>query len=333
MPARPRDSAYNHAMRTTLAVAVLFVSPCLAQNSTTSEPPARAEPPSQAEAPSAAGQERPINYSISARGDLGFNAGLSDSPGNVTVSRGELRLGVEIPAGQRGSLGLGFQYEVSDYAFHDATGIIPGTDDPWGTVHRESVALRYARQSSQQWSWIVGSTLNWAAEDGGKIGDSFTASVFGVVRCAVDENLSVGLGLQFASRLEDSDLLLPFPSLNWKIAEQWRLTTERTQARGVGLGLIYTPDEQWSFELAGGYEPREFRLDRNGPLPNGVVRDTSIPVSLSATYAPSPHMTLTLEAGAYFGQSFKVLNSSGSEVSNPDVDPTPFVSLQFGYRF
>lgn len=308
--------------RATLALLAL-AAPCLAQ-----EPP----PPDNATAPESA-PHRPITWYLSARGDLSTVAELSGSPGDVTISRVNTRLGADFPAGQRGTFSLGYQYEVSGYSFDNASGLIPGTSDPWDTVHRHSLGVRYARQANAEWSWVVGSTLTWAAEEGGDLADGLTAAAFGAVRYALSESVTVGLGLQYLSRLEDSDLFLPFPSLDWRISDEWRLTTDREQGRGVGLGLVYTPTEQWTFSVGGGYEYREFRLDESGPLPDGVVRDSSFPVSLTAAYTPNRNMSLAVEVGAALGQTFRILDTTGAEISEPDVDPTLFLALQFGLSF
>jgi hypothetical protein len=276
---------------------------------------------------------REVEFFLSTRGDLGFNTGIDDSPGDVTVNRANARLGAGIPIGERGQLGLGYQYELSDYAFDNATGIIPGTDDPWGTVHRHSIGVRYGQRQTLRASWIVGGTLNWAAEDGGDLGNSLTGGGFAAFRYALTESITGGLGIQYMTRLEDDDIILPYPTFAWQISEQWELTTEREQARGVGAALIYKPTPQWVFELAGGYEPRDFRLDEQGPLPDGVVSDTAFPFSVAATYAPSGNMAITGEIGALLWRSFEVMDSGGNEISEPDVDAAPFISLRLSYKF
>lgn len=307
--------------RATLALLAL-AAPCFAQDAPPPEPSVPEAPP-----------DRPITWYLSTRGEFSTVAELSDSPGDMTTSRFSTRLGADFPAGQRGTLSLGYQYEITGYSFDNAGGLIPATSDPWDTVHRHALGVRYARQADAEWSWVVGSTFAWAAEEGGDLSDSFSAAAFGAVRYAVSEDLTIGLGLQYVSRLEDSDLFVPFPSFDWRISDQWRLTTEREQGRGVGLGLLYSPTEQWTFSLGGGIEYREFRLDESGPLPDGVVRDVSFPVSVTAAYTPDRNMSLAVEVGATLGHTFRILDTTGAEISEPDVDPAAFLALQFGLSF
>ncbi|MCC6660316.1 MAG: hypothetical protein IT437_05470 [Phycisphaerales bacterium] len=312
-------------MRSVLLTILVLAGTARAQQAQPETPPTQAPP--------AAPPGREVEVTAGARMELGFNAGIQGSPGDVTLTRAAGTIAVSIPVGDRAGIDTGFRYELANYAFENATGIIPGTGDPWGSVNQESVFVRYGRQQMRQLAWFVGGTANWAGEEGADIGDSFTMSAFGGVRYWFSERFSIGFGLQYATRLEDSDLYLPFPTVTWEFAEHWRLSTEREPGRGVGLTLAYTPTPEWRFEVGGGYEPRQFRLDKDGPLPGGVVQDTAFPFGAGVTYTPSKKLTITGEAGILLGREFKVMDEGGGVVSEPDVDAAPFLGLRLTYRF
>jgi hypothetical protein len=321
-------------MRTALVALLALAGVAAAQD--TKPPPEPGSPSAAVPAPPAptpAPPPREVEVTASGRMELGFNAGIQDSPGDVTLTRAAGTVAVSIPIGVRSGLDTGFRYELANYAFDNATGIIPGTDDPWGSVNQESLFFRFGRQQMRQMAWFVGGTANWAGEDGADLGDSFTFGAFGGVRYWFSERFSIGAGLQYATRLEDSDLWLPFPTFTWDFAPHWRLSTEREQGRGVGLALVYSPSDTWRFEVAGGYEPRQFRLDKDGPLPGGVVQDTAFPFGAGVTYTPTRNLSISGEVGVLLGREFEVKDQGGGDVSEPDVDAAPFLGLRLTYRF
>ncbi len=285
---------------------------------------AAGEPQPVPEAP----EERPITFSVRLGGELGFDADLDDG-GDVTLVRARAGASVGIPAGERGQLTIGYDYELSDYDFTDATGLVPGIADPWGTVHSHGLGLTYARRLSLRWSALVGGNIAWSAEEGADLGDSLTGGGFAAGQFAATEKLFIGLGVGVRSRLEDSVLLSPVILLDWTISEQWKLSNEGRP----GLTLSYVPAETWTIDLTGAFEFRDFRLDDSGPLPGGVGVDSRVPVSLGVTWTPSPMFTFGARAGAYFFTTLEALDVNGNEAGTSDVDPGPFLVLEGRIRF
>ncbi len=264
------------------------------------------------------------------RAELGFNTEFDGgAPGDVTTIRLSGGAGIELPAGDRGRLNMGVDYERSDYDFSGATAFIPGSSDPWGTVHRERLSAVYSRQATERLSWLVGGDIGLSGEEGADLGKSVVGGGFGAVRWAASDSLTIGIGASARSRIEDSVLFLPVFMLDWQIAEEWRLTNDGKP----GLLLTYSATDDWTFGAFAFYEFRDFRLDDGGPLPGGAAQETRVPVGLSATYAPSKRFSIGAEAGAAFGQNYEVLNAAGVQISDIDADPSPFLALTAVLRF
>jgi len=297
------------------------VMPCAAGQPTAPQPaaePAPATPPG-----------RPINYTLKVRGELGTSADLSGSPGEVSVSRVGANIGAGIPVGDRGLLGLGLDYELSSYTFDDATGLVAGTDTPFGDVQRYAFSARYAHQLSARWSVLVGGGIGISGEEGAKTSDSLFYNGFAGGRYALSESVQAGFGLVLATQLEDNTLVLPLLMVDWQIDEKWRLSNEGK----LGLTLSYAATDAWTLGLGAGYESRDFRLDRSGPVPGGVGRERRVPIEFSATYTPTKQLSIDLGLGVGVARNFEVLSSGGTKVADFDADAAPFVSLQLGYRF
>jgi hypothetical protein len=293
--------------------------PGTAADATEPAPPERVAPPAG---------ERPITFSLSARTRLGFSSEFDDEEGELAVSRVGGELGVGIPAGDRGQLQLSLDYEYSNYDFSDTT-FIAGSDSPFRDIHRTFFSARYSRQASRQLAWFVGATAGVAFEEGASIGDSWEYGAFGGVKYYLSEKLAIGLGVGFVTQLEDDPLIFPAPVFEWNFAEDWSLSA----GGRPGLTLAYDYSDELSFSLSAFYESRDFRLDEDGPVPDGVGRERQVPITLGVQFRPAPAFEIALAAGVNLARTIEIEDEDGDEVADVDADPSPFLGFQFTYRF
>ena len=288
-------------------------------------PQAESTPPSSPEAP----PQRPITYSLGVRGDFNFNAGLSDAPGNVTVTRADLSFDVGIPVGLRGQFGISLDAERSHYNFSDATTFVPNDPDTNFDANITSLSFSFARQENETWGWLVGGGFGAGFESGAHIDQSLFATGFGGVRYAINEKVRIALGAIVTTQIEDNPLILPLLGLDWRFDERTSISSEGKP----GLTLAYALDSSWIVRTGFTYESRNFRLDRDGPIPNGVARDTRLPVFIGIRYAPHRQIDIDLAGGVMFMQTLEVDDSEGVELSEEDVDTTPFLRISVAFKF
>ena len=273
--------------------------------------------------------ERVLTVSLHVSGEFGFESNLTDSPGKIAVTRAAGQVEVGIPLGQYASLDLGLNYEHSSFDFHNATGFVAGSSSPFSDVDRAAVTARFIQPLSQEWAVFVGGAVISSAEDGAKSGDGFGAVLYGAPRYVVNKHLAVGLGALMQTRLEDNITVVPLVLIDWDISEHWNLTHDGFP----GGTLTYKPNEHWAFSLSAYYEFEDFRLAENGPLPNGVGRQTRIPVVLSAAWRPDSRIEAEAGVGVAFGQNYELLNSNGDSVADIDADAAPMLRLKVGIKF
>ena len=150
------------------------------------------------------------------------------------------------------------------------------------------------------------------------------------MRRQVTDRFGFSFGVLAKTRLENGPLIIPLPGFDWTITDRLVLRT------GQGLTLSYQIDEmmRWKGEVSLGYEGREYRLDDEGGLPNGVLADRSIPCTLGVVYNPRPDIHVKLAMGSITWQEYIFKDSEGHSVKTDDPEmPTRYASLEAGVKF
>ena len=148
-------------------------------------------------------------------------------------------------------------------------------------------------------------------------------------------DLTIGPGIGVFSRLENGTRVFPILAIDWNITEKWSLSTGRGLAasQGPGLTLSYSFNEQWYLGLSGRYEKNEFRLRRDGAVPNGVGQDRSFPLVLSGNWQPNRNIRLNLFAGMEFAGRLKLKDEFGDTLAESDYDTAAIFGGTFEVRF
>jgi hypothetical protein len=269
-----------------------------------------------------------LNLRLGAFVDHTFKSRLRGGPGEVGVTRsgGEAALSVRLD--DRWRFGLNAGTEHSWYNFRGAPNLIPGTTRPVHAMHRYDISPTVSYRIDEQWSVAGGGLLELAHQGGASVGDSFTGGGLAAVRYAFSKDLALSGGLLVKSRLEDDAFIVPILGIEWQITEQVRFET-----RGLGGIVRASLNEQWTVRLDGGYETREYRLDRGGFLPSGVFRDRRVPVGVGVEWTPTSQVTLGLRAGLIVWQEYLVDNRQGVRVSSDKTRPAAFLGLSGSIRF
>lgn len=267
-------------------------------------------------------------FQIGGGGAHAFDSDL-DSAGNVSITRAALEFTFDAPIGSRARLAVDVKNEASFYDFEGATTLLPGTGDPWDTLYSVSVAPTLRVGVDANWSWFVGMDARFAGEADADIGDSLTFGAMAGARYAFSENFALTFGAFGSTRLEDDPLVLPLIGVEWKISDTLRLTT-----RGTGLSLTATLTETLEFSILGAWSSRDYRLEDDRLVnPEGVVRDTRIPVGVELAWSPTRAVRIALEAGIVAWQEYETFDLNGNDIADDNTDPTAYVGLAAVVRF
>lgn len=270
-------------------------------------------------------------WQIEALAVHGFETSI-DTGGEYHVNRAFIQGGGSKVLSPQWQLGVAVGYGVDDYEFSGAEGF--GGLNPWDVTHefRISAPLRYV--ASDDWRFFGIPSLRFNAESGASFNDGATVGLLVGGAYRVNESLTLGPGFGVFSALEDDANFFPLLLIDWRITDHWSLNTGPGLAasRGPGLQLLWKASPQWEFTLGGRYEKIRFRLDENGPAPEGVGEVRSTPFFLQARYAISPGVSMSLIGGTEVGGEFRLEDASGRLLDSSDVSTTPFMGIVFRAR-
>jgi hypothetical protein len=246
--------------------------------------------------------------------------------GDISVSRYSLTAGSMVPVNDKISLGVGFSYEFDDYNFSRLSSF--AVPDPWNKIDRVGFHTGLIYNLSPTWRLLASPVVQYAGERGADFGKSllYGGTVGALYRPS--RTFMIGFGAGVFYRLEETSF---FPALmfSWKITDNFRLGNSfRTGPAGpAGLELAYTIDADWEAALAGGYRTYRFRLDRNGPVPDGIGQTDSWPVFARVSRRFGRDLRLDLYGGAAFGGKLRVDDSHGHEIDRQSFSTAPLFGL------
>ncbi len=234
--------------------------------------------------------------------------------GHMRVRRMDLPIRYTLKT-EPGDLRLGLYMERVDYDLGDF--------DEDLEFYAWSFDALWQGRFDEHWGYFVYGDLTVAHETSENIDDAATGMGALGGRYTWSPNLSLGLGVAVASRLEDDLLILPVITLNWQINERLRLRT----LRGATLTYDLTADKKWQVDLGVEYQRREYRVRDDESFTERMVR-----AELGATYHFSRHVGLRGFMGMAAGREVE-LRTSDHKIRDEDVDPAPFFGARALFTF
>ncbi len=262
------------------------------------------------------------------RGSATFDLAGDLDEGDVAVNRIDTGLDISfaLPENSRFILSVGSEY--SWYEFDNATSLVPGVDDLLDRTTSFGLGGQLFVPLDDRWTAFGGASVTWAYEEDADVSEGFTAGGYAGANYRFDNGLKLGLAIAGGSRLEDDARIFGFPTIDWQINDQWRL-------RNIGprLRLSYQQSDPLTLFAVGGWESREYRLDEDGPVPDGVLRDDRIAIEAGAEWSPSRQIVITGSIGAVVYNEYEVLDASGDEIGEDDADVALRLRLGASFRF
>jgi hypothetical protein len=122
--------------------------------------------------------------------------------------------------------------------------------------------------------------------------------------------------------------------IDWKITDRLSLRTGRGTGATLGPGFVldWRASEKWSVSLGGRYEKLRFRLDEEGPEPDGVGEDRAFPIFGGINYTHSRRFQASFFAGVEVGGKLRLSDRDGNEIVSESHDPAPFIGVAFSLR-
>jgi opacity protein-like surface antigen len=274
----------------------------------------------------------PMRITLTPRVNHTFESDFDDADGESSVTRGGADLNILYPMSERLQLTLGLDGEYSWYRFAGRDPDVLGGRDLDGLLDdavKIDILPGFRYGINDRWTVIAGAIVEFAGEPDADVGDSATYGGFGGARYAFSDNFALTLGAGVKSRLEDNVQVLPFIGLEWKINEQFRLTS-----RGPGLNLAAKVSETVAATIGFQYESRDYRLDDDHEFfGEGVARDTRFPIRVGVEWAPSKLISVEAFTGVVVWQEFEFLDRDGQKQFETNSDPAPFVGINCSIKF
>lgn len=266
------------------------------------------------------------------RATAGYTSTADLDAGDVSIARLDATISTRTRVGDQSMLALQFGSEFSFYDFADTGpfGVGGGMD----SGARHDIGVVFSSQVDDQWGYFVGGTITASPGEGASWDDALTTGGFAGFTYQVTDSLRLGAGIGVSTRLEDDVRVIPVPTLEWQINEQWKLATVNRALRIRGFELSYQANDWLTLFALGGWASREYRLDdTGGPAPDGVLRDERIPLFLGATFAPTQQVSIDVGVGGSVWSQFELLSSSGAEIADSDADPALGGWVSATFRF
>jgi hypothetical protein len=281
-------------------------------------------------------QEAPPDFKFTVGGGAihQFETSVDDG-GDVSINRLGGVLDTQTNLGKDLEMSIRLTYAVDAYDFSDAIGIGAGFNEPWDDIHTAAAGVLFTYAMSQQWRVFGGPVFQSARESGADFSDGITAGgIFGATYIASRE-LVVGGGLIITSQLEDDIRVSPLFILSWGLSDNLRVSSRTTGniLTRTGAELVYAANKKWEFGFGLANYFSRFRLDDEGPAPDGVGEDESLPIWLRATYSPSSAFHLEALGGLALNGNLRLENEDGDRITDQDYDPSPFLGLFVNVNF
>lgn len=223
-------------------------------------------------------------------------------------------------------------YAAEDWRFDTPSAFGPAA--PWGRIDRPSLGFNVSYASSADLAWFVAPQFQWAYESGASASDGLNyGAVFGVTK-VFSPTLVMGFGLGVFRQIDDTKYF-PYLIVNWQINDRLRLSNPLPAgpAGGAGLELVYAFDQGW--ELAGGaaYRDYRFRLNEDAAAPDGLGRNTGVPVFARLTRKFGPKARIDFYAGLVADGKLRLLDTNGETLQSVDYGSAPLLGVTGSFSF
>jgi len=228
--------------------------------------------------------------------------------------------------------GVTLQYDYQSWSFDQPPAF--GGVAPWGDILQPRVGLTFVYAPAADWRVVVSPSVAWAYESGASTGDALEYGAVVVASRVFSPTLTLGIGAAIYHQIDETKTF-PFLAIDWKIGNGWRLSNPfpAGPVGGAGLELSYAFGEGWETGVGGVYRSYQFRLDRDGPAPNGIGENRAIPLFLRLSRNIGRDAHVDFHVAALVNGRLNVKNQDGNDLASDDYATAPMLGLTLRYRF
>lgn len=235
----------------------------------------------------------------------------------VTTVRARTGLTGRIPLNRDTRLDLGFRWEQSFYDFDGVSDQIPGARDArLNDFIDAGFSAQVIQRLGRNWGWFLRATMRFSGEPGANFGDSLRGGAFGGAEWRPDRHWTFRFGAGGFSRIEEDPLIIPVLTARWVPNEDWSIDIGFPESR-----IDWRAGETWGLFFAGRFDFRDFRLDQDGPLEDGVLRDDAIRLELGMQWDPNPDTRVRIAVGLPVWREISFDDRNGDQIIEADLDP------------
>ncbi|MFZ5906158.1 MAG: DUF6268 family outer membrane beta-barrel protein [Nitrospirota bacterium] len=272
-----------------------------------------------------------LNFSFSASTVFQFDANV-DGGGKLNVARYSAALDVAGRVNRDLVLGINLSYDYDQYDFSGLTGF--PVAHPWSDVHRLGINAPVRYLFADNWRLFMSPSVQWSGESSAAWDDALSYGAVAALSYQFHPQAAIGLGAGVYSNIGKA-AVFPYLSVNWQMTERLRLINpSRTSPAGpAGLELVYGINKQWEAGLGGAYRSYRFRLEEEGPIPNGIGEYKIFPVFVRIASRFMPMIRVEGYGGAMFLNKIYLDDRKDHELFRTKADIAPFIGLTFVARF
>lgn len=255
-----------------------------------------------------------------------------DSGGEARYGGLLMSLGRSWSLDARSTLGFSLNVNQFDWRFDNPMGF--GGVAPWDQVNHLGLSVPFTYSTAGGWILGVSPTVEYAGETGAEFSDALEYGALMSMVKPLREGLTLGFGFGLYERIEETSLF-PVLIVNWRINERLRLSNPVPAGPSgpAGLELSYGLGSGWELGIGGAYRSNRYRLDQDGPFPNGVGEYRHVPVLARIGRRFSDSLSLNLYAGVSLNAELRVENANGRGLYKEDLDPAGTFGLSLTGRF
>lgn len=282
----------------------------------------------------AGAQSQPPGQTTSTIGAVGVSQLKASLDGGGKAGWNSLGVNLNVAHQFTPALSASFRasYTAEDWRFDTPTAFGPAA--PWGRIDRPNVGFNVSYATSADLAWFVAPQFEWAYESGASAADGLNyGAVFGVTK-VFSPTLVMGFGLGVFRQIDDTKYF-PFVIVNWQIDDKLRLTNPLPAgpAGGAGLELAYAFDSGWELAAGAAYRDYRFRLNEDAAAPDGLGRNTGIPVFARLTRRFGPAARIDFYAGLVADGKLRLLDDNGTTLRTADYGTAPLFGITGSFRF